>query len=755
MTSPDRNDLEPNFQSQIKLWDDPRNAPDLLAREAFAERIAHALSNWKKEESLVVALFGNWGTGKSWLLHRVTAQLQKESSFIVCDFNPWQLESNEQITSEFFTAILEILPEDDSPNHQQRAQLWATLGALVSVAKIGTTVASVTNPAIAAVNPVLSGIQKLLEKGKDAAVAAEQQTNATLSGVRESLLELFKEEDAPKIVVTIDDLDRLPDEQIQMIFRLLKTTVNFPNLHFLILGERHQLAKALDPVAHNEGDRYMEKIVQVPVYMPEIDSVFLKNRMQEGLALIAHSYGYTITPERLSGRDDDLWRDLLKIKLTNLRAIYRLLTVVEFKCSALSYQGKLEVDLLDLLSIEYLRLYAPTTYDKVLDGIFHLTHGFRMLHTSRNGTREDSADALEMLKDSELGEKGAYQACSHLFPKFPDAVSAWSSQHIPASEQKAKVTLLSSERPICDPNYQPLYFKLSLDENILSRSSYENVLNETDQSKLEGQLLELDSHTRWLLFQHMLAENTFSKKVQALEAWLRALANVSDTLEDNSWVFHTSECRYAYLVWLKFFEEIPTGEAQSTFIEALFNQTGAVTIPALLLEDLRDTSGFRFASHNADKNESLPILDEEMLNHLSDQLLAIALKAFKEQTYPITNRSGGRLYRLIYAIGPQRFEKILQDSEAINIEGSMTIAEAIAIAIMPRYHTSLVSPDSLGGRISLTYFMELQKFASAMFWTELVKNIPDTITLSEEQGVLLEHIRKGIEAYEEEQNTTK
>ena len=85
----------------------------------------------------------------------------------------------------------------------------------------------------------------------------------------------------------------------------------------------------------------------------------------------------------------------------------------------------------------------------------------------------------------------------------------------------------------------------------------------------------------------------------------------------------------------------------------------------------------------------------------------------------------------------------------------MTIAEAIAIAIMPRHHTSLVSPDSLKSKISLPYFMELQKFASATFWTELVKNIPETITLSDEQRVLLEHIRQGIEAYEEEQNTTE
>ena len=126
-----------------------------------------------------------------------------------------------------------------------------------------------------------------------------------------------------------------------------------------------------------------------------------------------------------------------------------------------------------------------------------------------------------MLKDSELGEKGAYQAFSHLFPKYTVDVSAWSSQHIPTFEQKAKVTLLSSERPICDPNYQPLYFKLSLDENILSRSSYEIVLNETDQTMLEGNCSDWDQKPDGFFFQHMLAEERFAKKVQGPEIWLK------------------------------------------------------------------------------------------------------------------------------------------------------------------------------------------------------------------------------------------
>lgn len=253
----------------------------------------------------------------------------------------------------------------------------------------------------------------------------------------------------------------------------------------------------------------------------------------------------------------------------------------------------------------------------------------------------------------------------------------------------------------------------------------------------------------------MLAEETFAKKVQAPEVWLRVLANLSDSMEDNSGVFHISECRYAYQVWLKLFDDIPAGQPQVTFIEAIYKQTNSVTILALLLEDLRDTADFRFSKHAVDKRESLPRLEKEQLNILSDRLLAITVKACRENTFPITNRGGGRLYRLVYAIGPERFEEILQDTEAIDFQSVMIIVEAIAIAIMPRYHTSLVSPESLESNISLTYLKELQNFASPDFWSDLVKDKLNTTALSGEQNVLLAHIRKGVEKRDEDQETSE
>jgi predicted KAP-like P-loop ATPase len=38
---------------------------DKLGRRGFAEAIAGAIDGWRGQESLVIALYGPWGTGKS------------------------------------------------------------------------------------------------------------------------------------------------------------------------------------------------------------------------------------------------------------------------------------------------------------------------------------------------------------------------------------------------------------------------------------------------------------------------------------------------------------------------------------------------------------------------------------------------------------------------------------------------------------------------------------------------------------------
>ncbi|MGB0372879.1 MAG: KAP family P-loop NTPase fold protein [Opitutales bacterium] len=735
-----------DFASTLSVWDDPSAAPDTLLRSAFAGNLAQALLNWRKNESLIVALFGDWGTGKTWLLNQIAEKLESENGFLVCKFNPWQFESDEQITSEFFAAVSKKLSLDTKGNHENRAKLWATLGAMASVAKIGTTAAGIANPALLAASPIIGSIEQLMKTGEIAARKKLffKKPTQTLPDIRNQLINEFKKVDSPKILVTLDDLDRLPDSQIQMIFRLLKTTVNIPNIHFLVLGERGQLAKALDPVAHNQGERYLEKIIQIPIHMPAADSEFLSNRLVQGLDLIAGAYGYRLSGEETTARYREMWKDYLKIKLDNLRVIHRLLTTVEFTCSALSESETLEVDLLDLLSIEYLRLYSPETYKGVINNISLLVHGFQFSGVQTSGQDEDNLVALGIIENSELGKVGAFHVLSHLFPKFHSSVQKWCGEHISLSSQQKKTTLNASERPIHDPTYFPLYFSITLDEGLLSRATYSVIVHETDQVKLQSQLLGLAQKRRKLLFEHLLAESNLSDVLPNIQIWLISLSNISDSLNNDMGVSYVSEFYQAYKIWKHLSTELPDTETQFQFLVNLLAEAESVTLVAQLLGDIRDNSGFRYSKHQFHPDALIPVFEEGQINQLSDLLIEKASASFKHKTFPLLRGNNGEVFRLLYAVGPARFEALLSDSEAIGVDSRLDILKAIALGLRIDFMADLSQPSSLQEEASLPFVNRLSEFASRDFWESVVQEAEKLENLAEEHSVLIEHIRRGL-----------
>jgi predicted KAP-like P-loop ATPase len=71
-----------------------RRDEDKLGRRAFSEQIARAVRGWKGNDSLVIALYGPWGTGKSSIKNMVIDALRDTpESATVVDFNPWQVAS--------------------------------------------------------------------------------------------------------------------------------------------------------------------------------------------------------------------------------------------------------------------------------------------------------------------------------------------------------------------------------------------------------------------------------------------------------------------------------------------------------------------------------------------------------------------------------------------------------------------------------------------------------------------------------------
>ena len=97
-----------------------------------------------------------------------------------------------------------------------------------------------------------------------------------------------------RIIIVIDDIDRLDIDETKLIFRLVKLTSNFPNTVFLLAYDRVKVGERMNEGDTSrqdgiKGEEYLKKIIQLPFLIPkpdpeDIESV-LYNTIKTELAL--------------------------------------------------------------------------------------------------------------------------------------------------------------------------------------------------------------------------------------------------------------------------------------------------------------------------------------------------------------------------------------------------------------------------------------------------------------------------------------
>ena len=288
---------------------------DLLGRSHFAGSLASAIKGWKGNESLVVALHGPWGSGKSSIKNMVLEALRHsdKTSHIVLEFNPWQWAGHEELAHAFFHEVgLALGRADTSKEGKKRATKWKSyaaylkagsflaggirklvMGLLVLIGVLGIS-SSVINALWFKLALVFVGLCALLlaalsgwmgtffEKVAAALEALSEARKLELHELKKELADLLSELKTPLLVV-IDDVDRLSSEEIKVLFQLVKANADFPNLIYLLLFQRDVVEKSLEEIAPITGREFLEKIVQVGFDVPRIERSRLERVLFSGL----------------------------------------------------------------------------------------------------------------------------------------------------------------------------------------------------------------------------------------------------------------------------------------------------------------------------------------------------------------------------------------------------------------------------------------------------------------------------------------
>lgn len=355
---------------------------DKFGRADFARGLAEALVKVPDSQSFTVGLHGAWGSGKTSIIKMAEEYLDKQykDDVIVISFNPWIFSNTESLHVALFGALAQRLGKRLNKDIAVDLRKYAELTGAA-----GTVIAPFFPPAPILARILSGGMTAL--SGEKAAVSAES--------IKLRVDKMLKESDR-RVIVVIDDIDRLDSDEIHLVFKLVKNVARFSNISYLLAFDQTVVAKALAgryPDEPEIGGNFVEKIVQLSLFVPPVDREVLGQFMLESIDAIAEKHKLTISDEEVS-RFQSAYSNLLSELFSTPRKAVRYLNAIDFTFERLAN----EANFTDVMLVEALRIFEPELYARVSTKKDVLID---RAHYSRNADNEKEAAKVEIFGNAQ------------------------------------------------------------------------------------------------------------------------------------------------------------------------------------------------------------------------------------------------------------------------------------------------------------------------------------------------------------------
>lgn len=245
----------------MRLWDDNPTVTDLLGIDTVVEAVAAALLA-RDLDPVTVALQSPWGGGKSSALDMLAERFEANERVLVVRVDPWEFEDSDDVRA---TLISHLLTDLRTQRPASFAEKVGDLLTRIAWKRVGATIAK--SAITMSANP-LDIIKAFTPDAK------EQPTN--MAGFRDEFDKMIDNaKDVDKVVVLVDDLDRCKPSSVVASLEAIKVFLAVPKMAFVLAAEEDMIRWAIAQDIHAGGrsefaDRYLEKIVQLPVSLPRL-----------------------------------------------------------------------------------------------------------------------------------------------------------------------------------------------------------------------------------------------------------------------------------------------------------------------------------------------------------------------------------------------------------------------------------------------------------------------------------------------------
>lgn len=576
---------------------------DKFQRYEFAKRIANTIVERESEDCIVIGVYGAWGEGKTSVINFIETELREKENIIALKFNPWRYNDENSLLIQFFQKLAVALDANLKTTGEKIGLLLKKYGKLLKIdipligVNIGDTVESV----------------------------GEIFSDVDIETLKERIGAILKENKS-KVVIFIDDIDRLDKIEIHSIFRLVKLTADFSNTTYVLSFDEEMVSAAIGERfgAGNQksGQNFLEKIIQVPLKIPVAQPEALKQFCFQLVDNAIISNNISLTEDEVRRFVSEFTSNIL-IKLDTPRLAVRYGNTLSFSLPLLAG----EVNLVDLMLIEAIKIFYPNHYDfiKTNPEYFIGVYSERFLYKKDTEKVSSLKEHLELLgKNLTKKQINCIQSLlEELFPRLNEVFHNYASYNDKVTNDWFK------QKRIVSPKYFNKFFSYAVIKGEISDIAFQNFLSEVSAKSID----EVANSIKTLVKQS--SPDNFIQKIRSIEEdfnWDEAV-KIAKAISTISEVFPKSE-GFSF----SFGFETPNGQA-AIFIYQLikknYNKKDQFSLASELLDYAKHFE-FAYELNNWFRTGDTPeqkIFTSKQYGQLAMQLIKRALK--EADTQPI------------------------------------------------------------------------------------------------------------------------
>lgn len=668
---------------------------DGLNRGSFAESLAKTLVQYSFPSSLTIGLYGEWGSGKTSLLNMVFENVERiDDGVVVLRFNPWLCSDPKQLVTQFFKQMATAI------KLKKRAadKAWELINQYADI--LGAT------SVIPVAGEIVAAFTKVLTK------KAEEETKERTNDLQESKNQIIKKlkDEKIKIIVSIDDIDRLSEEEIVAVFQLVKSLADFPNTIYVLAFDYDVVVRALGKVQHGDGKEYLEKIVQVPfeIPVPNIDDI------HEALFSKLNGILGDIPEEDW---DKETWVELfqqgIKNYIRSIRDVIRYTNVFSLKYELL----KNETSVVDLLGLTCLQVFEPTVYSKLPSYKDILCGERRSFSHERLKEMEEKVECAINRIAPDDGSVTDLEATKNILGTlFPGIKTNMGWSYGVGRGYSRRDSLIRNS--IAAPECFDRYFALTLENGAIPTATVRRMVFESSESELAEEIMQI------------YRDGKIVRLLEAIEVYAGAGDGRSIDAERAAIIIKVLSCNWSsFEVEDEGFFAVPfawrllycvdpllkrmDSKARASLMCSIFeNEKVQVSTVALLLQDFENQLG-RYAENARESADAVLPLDAVL--KLEAIFKERAVKAIDSKVV-LRQYHGLRFLWLLEQIAPEtaadkKKSMVTDDVSLVKIIDECTSRGSVAVRIVAKTRT--VDRDRLSEFVDLgEAYQRVKKFAT-------------------------------------------